>query len=377
MDRRFASPAAGDIDLNDLPPRRVLYSEGDEEAPGETGGEGIDPPGSRVRYTAEDGFSRATAAASRSAEGVLATPAQVAAEKRLAFDRASQHLQRLAGNRRPQQSSEWLRRPLSDLPVCIIDLETTGGSQDSDEILEVGAVLLRGREFVREFASLVDPQRPITRAAHLVHRITHTDISGAPRIEELLPWLRQLSDLRVLLFHNAGFDLGFLQRAFREAGQEPLQQPVIDTVVVARRLLGGRCALGVLGQRLAIDLPHAHRALADARLTAQVWLELVEVLEEAGATTLGQVPGVIGRARLQARRRRPRHTQLLELFESAIASQQALELAYRAGRGMEPLVMQVLPQRLLHNRFCRVVDLDSLCEKDLYLDRIDRCGPAL
>jgi DNA polymerase III epsilon subunit-like protein len=237
-------------------------------------------------------------------------------------------------------------------------------------------VLLRGDECVREFSSLVDPQRPISAAAHRVHRIGSADVVGAPRVHELLPWIRELAVHRVLLFHNAGFDLGFLQRAFEENGQEPLHQPVIDTVVVARRLMRGRCGLGSLGQRLGIDLPHAHRALADARLTAQVWLRLRQQLLTAGASCLGEVPGVVGRASRRRRRDRAPHRELLQTLHDAIRCARGLELAYRAVPGMEPHVLHVRPVRLLHNRACRMFDLERGVWCDLWLDRIDFCRPA-
>lgn len=348
--------------LDDLPDR-VLYSEDDTEPPEPQ----RDPPPAAPDHARTD---RRTSALEPSEEP---SDADIAAEASRAVERAAHHLQRLGRKRQRHGHAEWMHRDLSTLPVCVIDLETTGGRHDSDEILEVGAVLLRGDEPVREFSSLVDPERPITAAAHRVHRIGNADVAGAPRVNELLPWVRELAEHRVLLFHNAGFDLGFLQRAFAEAGQEPLRQPVIDTVVVARRLMGAPCGLGRLGQRLGIDLPHAHRALADARLTARVWLWLRGRLEQAGATTLGEVPGVIGRASGRARRMRSRSRALLHLLREAIGEAGPLEVAYRAAPGIEPVVLQVRPLRILHNRVCRVLDLETGATGDLQLDRVDSC----
>jgi DNA polymerase III epsilon subunit family exonuclease len=362
--RQHWGPAEDAMDRSvDALPERVVYSEGDDETAV------VPPPGPRT--PASPGRWRQPAA-----DVPAVTAEDMARDETRARERARDHLHRLARRRRRPDDSEWMHRALSTLPVCVIDLETTGGRHDNDEILEVGAVLLRGAECVREFSTLVDPQRPITAAAHRVHRIGAADVVGAPRVHELLPWIRELAAHRVLLFHNAGFDLGFLQRAFAEAEQEPLRQPVIDTVVVARRLMGGRCGLGRLGQRLGIDLPHAHRALADARLTAQVWGRLCDYLVAAGATRLAEVPGVVARASRHRRRVRPRHRELLQTLQAAIVTGTCLELAYRTTAGSEPHLLQVRPLRILHNRVCRVQDLERGHSADLWLDRIDSCRPA-
>jgi len=351
----------------DALPDRVMYTEADDEQPSPSPpatASVVHPPQPQpVAFATPEQVARLTQ---------VATPEQVAAEERHAAERARQHVAQLQRRRRRHPPAAWMRRPLEDLPVCVIDLETTGGTQEADEILEVGAVLLRGHEVVRTFDSLVDPMRSITPAAQRVHRIRAADLTGAPRIGTLLPWIRELASHRVLLFHNAGFDLGFLQRAFGEAGQELLQQPVLDTVVVARRLLGGRCGLGTLGRRLGIPMPHVHRALADARLTAEVWMRLLTVLEEAGATVLGEVPGAVGRAAARRRRTRPRHRELLGFLERARQQQCPVELAYRAATGLEPVRLHVRVGSLFEHRVCRVLDLDTGAECELRLDHIDQ-----
>ena len=43
-----------------------------------------------------------------------------------------------------QRSFDELGRPLSDVTFCVIDLETTGGNRNEDQITEVGAVIIVG-----------------------------------------------------------------------------------------------------------------------------------------------------------------------------------------------------------------------------------------
>ena len=241
----------------------------------------------------------------------------------------------------------WASWPLGSVQWCVIDLETTGVATGADDdILEIGAVQVERFELGREFETLIDPRRPISGAAQRVHGIDARQIVAAPRIEQALPWLLETVRDRVLVFHNAGFDSGFLQRALVECGREPFAQPVFDTLVLARRALAGRCALSVLATRLGIEAPRPHRALADARTTAQLLVELLALCKRAGATTLGEVPALFA-GRTGARgRKRARFDPLLERLDAALRCGETLEVSYHAGSGMEPLALRVRPRRL-------------------------------
>jgi hypothetical protein len=82
--------------------------------------------------------------------------------------------------------------------------------------------------------------------------------------------------------HNVRFDLSFLRKEFRRSGREITDAlgasvPVLDTVRIARRRFGrGGNALQKLSRRLGIEPTVAHRALADAVTTAQVFERLIE-----------------------------------------------------------------------------------------------------
>src|ERR671912_2505372 len=68
----------------------------------------------------------------------------------------------------------------------IIDLETTG-TTPKDAIVEIGAVDLIGREIIPIGSDLVRPPVPIPPQASAIHQITDDDVSGCPRLEEVLP----------------------------------------------------------------------------------------------------------------------------------------------------------------------------------------------
>ena len=224
----------------------------------------------------------------------LATPEDAARLVAAARDAAHRHLERHARRVRRGRgpNAAWADRPLADLAVCALDLETTGGGRD-DAIVEVGCVQLDGAAWGHEWTTLVRPECAMTSTAYAVHGIAAATVASAPAIAAVLPDVDALVAGRVVVAHNARFDVGFLRRAWRTAGRGAFAPTVIDTVALAHVLLGGRCGLGHAARRLGIDAPHVHRALPDARLAALLWRALAEVLQDAGAVCLGEVPGAM------------------------------------------------------------------------------------
>jgi DNA polymerase-3 subunit epsilon len=100
------------------------------------------------------------------------------------------------------------------------------------------------------------------------------------------------ADDAVLVAHNARFDLGFLDRETERLTGSRIGAPVVDTVRLARRLLAGRVASFGLAQ-LAWFFDTAerpcHRALPDARATAELLLALIGLAQERGARTVADL----------------------------------------------------------------------------------------
>ncbi|HAA66892.1 MAG TPA: hypothetical protein DCE10_08605, partial [Acidimicrobiaceae bacterium] len=88
-----------------------------------------------------------------------------------------------------QQSLEDLGTPLQDVTFCVIDLETTGGKRNVDEITEIGAIKYRGGEVLGTFQTLVDPGRSIPPEITVLTGITSAMVDRAPRVEQVLPTL--------------------------------------------------------------------------------------------------------------------------------------------------------------------------------------------
>ncbi len=185
------------------------------------------------------------------------------------------------------------QRCLAEAPLAVLDVETTGlSARGGDRVIEIGVVLTSGLEEVDHFEQLIDPGRPLDPRATAVNGITAQMVRGQPRFSEILPRLERLLDGRVLVAHNASFDLGFLREEYRRAGTRLPERPVLDTCRMARSHFSFPSnSLGALTRRFGISSRGAHRALADARMTLALLGALASLLESRGLRTLAQLAG--------------------------------------------------------------------------------------
>jgi len=159
------------------------------------------------------------------------------------------------------------------------DIETTGlRLWRNDRIIEIGAVAVIGSNMDEEFQTLIDADKPITKAAQKIHGITREMLAGQPKAEEALRAFQQFFGDSILVAHNTDFDIGFLGYEYSRIGQG-LRNCHICTLKLSRKLYPGlpdyrleTVAKHILG--IEIDKSRCHRALDDARLTARMWLKM-------------------------------------------------------------------------------------------------------
>jgi DNA polymerase-3 subunit epsilon len=144
-----------------------------------------------------------------------------------------------------------------------------------------------------EFASLVDPGVPVPPGIAELTGINDSMLAAAPRLGAVLPRLLEFSRGCVLVAHNAPFDLRFLVAGCGDCGVAWPGFTVLDTVMLARRVMDpdevADCKLGTLAGFFGARTAPSHRALADARATADVLSWLVRRLEHRGIRTLQQL----------------------------------------------------------------------------------------
>ena len=166
---------------------------------------------------------------------------------------------------------------------AVIDLETTGFSPIDDRVVEMACVIVDRGHIVETWSTLVHPARAIPWYATRVHGITDGDVAFAPPFAFAQRALENRCARATIVAHNARFDLGFLPSL---AGR-----PSVCTVALARRAFpdAPNYRNQSLREYLAITVPArygrlvAHRALADALVTAHVLLRCfaAEALEDA------------------------------------------------------------------------------------------------
>jgi DNA polymerase III subunit epsilon len=180
--------------------------------------------------------------------------------------------------------------PLDEAPFVVFDVETTGSSAKEGAITEIGALkVVRGR-VVDEFATLVNPGRPIQPFVVRLTGITDRMVADAPPAADVMPHFEGFAEGCVLVGHNVHFDCSFVSAAREASGLAPLPNPVLDTLKLARSLVPGlkRYRLSSLVSHFGVRAAPNHRALADAAATAEVFLKLLKLLRSAGVWSVGE-----------------------------------------------------------------------------------------
>lgn len=188
-------------------------------------------------------------------------------------------------------------RALHETTFVVIDLETTGGAPHlGAAITEIGAIKSRGGEVLGEFKTFVDPGHLVPVYITELTGITDEMLFQSPKIELLLPQLFEFlgaPEETVLVAQNAPFDLSFLTFATRESGLRWPAYPVLDTAIIARKVLTREevpnCRLSTLAEFFGTQTTPNHRALDDARATLDVFHGLLERLGTFDIYTLEEL----------------------------------------------------------------------------------------
>ena len=186
--------------------------------------------------------------------------------------------------------------------IVVVDFETTGLNCRRNRIIEIGAVRIRNGQVVQEYSRFVHPGEPIPPEVTRLTGITDGMVADArPAAEEIPPLLEFIGDA-VFAGHNAQFDYGFLREECRRLGIE-LQLPVLDTLEMSRRLYPELKShrLGAVCKQLGVSLKNAHRAVHDARATAEVLNIMLAEASKKGIRNIrdindGIAAGAIGEA---------------------------------------------------------------------------------
>lgn len=154
----------------------------------------------------------------------------------------------------------------------VLDIETTGLSPESDDIIEFGAIKVENGQETDCFNTLIDPGYPIPPYITQITGITDADITGAPNLLTAMQDIALFIGNLPIVAHNATFDLRFLLHAYQKANLQATFQ-YIDTLTLARHAFPDAPdhKLSTLISYLGIDGAQEHRALSDVRFTYQIF----------------------------------------------------------------------------------------------------------
>lgn len=188
--------------------------------------------------------------------------------------------------------SAWRSTQLSldEVEFVILDTETTGLRPGPNRVIEIAGIRMRGGEAIDSFQSLVNPNRRLPPFIVQFTGITQEMVSGAPIAEQIFPDFLQFIEGAILVGHNVGFDIGFLSYEAQLLGYAfPIDG--LDTIPLARRFLPGlrRFKLDSVAGHLKIPMVNRHRALGDAKVTAAIFMKLLNLARREGIQTLGDL----------------------------------------------------------------------------------------
>ncbi|MGF1866055.1 3'-5' exonuclease [Enterovibrio norvegicus] len=169
--------------------------------------------------------------------------------------------------------------------VIVLDFETTGLSPNmGDRAIEVGAVKLVNGDVVDTFQELMNPGRRVSSFIEGYTGITNNMLRTAASCEDVMEKFGHFIGNSHLVAHNASFDKRFLDAELERVNMRYSGQ-FACSMLIARRLIQDAPThkLGDLVRFKHIDNDGVfHRALADAQMTAKLWMAMIEELEQQG-----------------------------------------------------------------------------------------------
>ena len=179
---------------------------------------------------------------------------------------------------------------------CVLDLETTGLSFRTEKITEIGIMKMNEKgEVIDEFECFVNPEKPIPQRVVEVTNITDDMVKDAETIDKVLPKVLEFVGDSVIVAHNADFDVGFLKYKAKQIWLS-LDNTYLDTLRLAKDLFPDfkKYKLGIIAEKLGIEVIVAHRALDDVDTTVKVFRVMLDMLDKKGAKTIEDIDKLAG-----------------------------------------------------------------------------------
>ena len=182
---------------------------------------------------------------------------------------------------------------IEDTTFVVFDLETFGLNSHKNEIIEIGAIKLKGTRIIDTFSSFVNPNKIIPKKISELTHITQDMVDNAPTIEGVLPKFLEFTKDAVMVAHNSAFDMGFIRRDAKKYLGIDYKPAVIDTLQMARDLYPDLKGYNLdrLNKTFKLSLENHHRAIDDAQSTAKLFIMFLEKYIENGVVNVEDMNG--------------------------------------------------------------------------------------
>lgn len=158
---------------------------------------------------------------------------------------------------------------------CIVDIETTGFSLASDEIIELSAIKVRNLKRVENFSMLINPRKNISSFITGLTGISNAMVRNQPDIKIVLKKFKDFIQNDIILGHNVRFDAGFIHREMKINFNENFSNDLVDTVALAKKTYRlENYKLSTIAKHLNIDTKGAHRGLKDCEMTYLIYKDI-------------------------------------------------------------------------------------------------------
>lgn len=180
---------------------------------------------------------------------------------------------------------------LDDLRYCVFDLETTGGNTKTDKIIEIGLVNIDGKEIMETKTMLIDPKQKIPEFIQKLTSIKQADVEGCKTIDEVIDEVLEFIGDRILVAHNASFDVPFLNSVLKRLNREELKNKSMCTNLMTKYLIPTlmNSNLNYMSKIFKIQHKKAHRALDDAKATAKLFINYLDIFENKGISKINHL----------------------------------------------------------------------------------------
>ncbi len=194
----------------------------------------------------------------------------------------------------------------------IFDLETTGLHNNTNTIIEIGAVKIKNGEVIDEFNELINPKCKLDEKIIELTKITDDMLLDKDVLNNVLPKFIKFIEGTVLVAHNAMFDVGFLNRWTKELLDIDIENTIIDTVPLCQMLFKDlkNHKLNTITTHLGIPLTNHHRAVDDAMATSKVFLKCVELLKDENINSIDEL-NLYAKDNMNLKKLRPNHAIIL------------------------------------------------------------------